>query len=127
MAALVVARPAGSPRDIAHLKVPGTFIWRGLQREALGDHGAPVGRLVADVDGVVGPVGADADRAQRPAPEAQLALQDELAIEAQRAAPDLVVGSLRLPDAVDVDLERRVDPGRQAGDRRGHRREWLRV
>src|SRR5205807_6264608 len=55
-----------------------------------------------------------------PAPEAEPALLDELAVEAQAVAADVVVDPLGLAHAVDVDLERRSDPGRQA-DHGGHR------
>src|SRR5439155_26841145 len=80
----------------------------------------PVGRVVAHVDLVVGPVGAEPDGADGPAPEAGLALLGELAVEAEGAPAHHVVRALELAHAVDVDLERRADLGGQVDDRAGH-------
>src|SRR3712207_7119331 len=60
-------------------------------------------------DRVVGPVRADADGPDRPAPEPELALLHERALEDERVGADLEVVALGLAHAVDVDLERRVD------------------
>ncbi len=94
---------------------------RGLDREALGHVGAAAA-LVADVDGVVLAVGADAPGAEEPAPAADLVLA-QLRLEDERPAVHDVVGPLDLRHAVAVDGERRLDVGREGHAGAGHGRE----
>ena len=54
----------------------------------------------------------DAEEHAGPAPEPEVALADELALEEERSAHDLVVGALLLRDAVDEDLEGPARPKR---------------
>src|SRR5204863_2514901 len=77
-----------------------------LERQA-GRDDALAGALVDDVDRVVLPVGAgDAEEEREPAPEAELPLARQLALEDERVPlpPEVLAGLLE--HAVDVDLER---------------------
>src|SRR5829696_6819361 len=72
------------------------------------------------VDLVVAAVGADPEGAPEPAPEAELALLHQLALEVQLVPADGVV--LALPDAhaVDEDAERRAHAARKPHPGRAH-------
>src|SRR5262249_11432114 len=82
---------------------------------------APVD-LPGDVDLVVLAVGPDAPGAEEPAPEAELALLFERALEDQDAAPDFIVLPLVLPDPVDEHLVRLADAPGEPDPRTLHRR-----
>src|SRR5215213_750707 len=86
---------------------------RPLHVELVRDPRAAVG-LPGDVDLVVAPVSADSERAPEPAPEAELALLHQLALEHERPPLDAVVAPLLLAHAVDEHRER---PGDGAGQR----------
>src|SRR5205085_5023332 len=79
---------------------------------------ALAGALVDDVDRVVLPVRAgDAEEEREPAPEAELALASQLALEDERVPlpPEVLAGLLE--HAVDVDLERVRGVGGEVGAR----------
>src|ERR687883_480421 len=90
----------------------------GLDVEPLGDH-RPAAERVAHVDRVVLAVGADAPRAEEPAPAADLVLA-QLAVEDQPPPLDAVVDARLLRHPRHEDLEWGLDLRRQLDDRAGH-------
>src|SRR5437868_2074218 len=83
----------------------------GLKYVQPGRDPPPACKRVGHVDRVVLPVGArDRERHREPAPEAELALLLEIALEDEQVAAQLVVLALGLRDAVEIDLVRRLGP-----------------
>ena len=86
----------------------------GLGLQPGGDHRLAV-HGVLDVHGLVLAVRAgDPEEHRQPAPEPELALLGERAVEDERVAPHRVVGALVLLDAVDEHPERAAHAARQA-------------
>ncbi len=112
------AAPLGIAARGGHRARP--LVRERLDVEPFGDSRHAVGPRPAHVDRVVLPVGADAPRAQRPAPAADLVLAQ---FPAEHEAPpgDLVVGAERLGDAVQEHLERWADACGELDDGTRHR------
>src|SRR4029077_10612233 len=82
-------------------------------RQARG-HEPPAARFVDDIDTIVLPVGAcDPEKEGCPAPEAELSLPREAAVEDDLTAFADEVRAFLLAHAVYVDLERGTDASRQ--------------
>jgi len=113
-------RPEAAPPVGSHRDRRGRRARLGLDRQLLGDGRGAVGAVVAHVDAVVLAVGPHAERAQQPAPAADV-VDLQVAVEHQGSGFHAIVAAQVLVHAVEVDLERRAHVGGQAHDGPGHR------